>query len=1138
MKKDCKTKGLDVPGIWYQMRKMLIMIKLCVLILLMSLFSAGASVFSQNSKLNLDYKNVTLNDVLEAIEDQSEFRFAFSSEYLDLGRKVSVRFENESVTTVLDNIFKETGVKYSIKERVIILYKDEPSGSRILQQTSVSGKVTDSSGRPLPGVTIVLKGTTQGTITDADGKYSLSDIPANSVLVFSFVGMRKQEIEVGSRSTIAVTMEEETIGLEEVVAIGYGTIQKKDLTGAVSQIKSEDFMAENPNDVTDLLRGNVTGLNIGYSTTPKGVSEMEIRGKTTLNANSAPLVVVDGIIYNGDLSDVNPGDIERVDVLKDASSAAVFGARATNGVVIITTKRGGAAKPTINFNANIGLSTMAVDRPVYSPSGYTAWRHDLMESMYPNMPEYYYSDPGTLPSSISLDTWKGYDGSTGDETTIWLNRLSLQPIEIENYKKGKSVNWYDMIFQAGLRQDYNISLSGKKDELSYYWSIGYTNNEGIIYNDSFNTIRSRLNVEGKVNDYITIGVNSQFANRDESAVPAYWQQAEYCSPWGSEYDDEGNLRPEGPMDDSFAATHPYKNLWFTDQSKIYNTLLASIYANVKLPFGFTYELKFNNRFEWYQYFQHKSAKAPGWEATGGEAFREHQKIYEWQIDNIIRWNKTIHDIHKFDLTLLANAEKYRSWYDLMENSNFDPNDELGYHDLEAGVNPVISTNDEYSTGDAYMARLLYSLKSRYLLTLSIRRDGYSAFGLNNPRATFPSAAFAWVLSDENFLKVPWIDYAKLRLSWGSNGNREIGRYSALSDISSEKYLLADQNGNSFPVSSLYINNMGNKDLKWERTTAYNVGLDFGILKNKIEGTVEGYFMTTTDLLVQRSLPEISGYAYVWDNLGKVQNKGLEVSLQSRNISSKQFSWNTDLNFSFNRNKIVHLYGDMEDVTDEYGTVIGQKESDDIANKWFIGHAIDEVWGMKQIGVWQSNETEEAAKYGVRPGDFKVLDVNGDGFYTNEDRVFQGYTTPRFRWTLRNSFTIFHDLNFSFMFYSYIGHIGEDNSAKNRGYFDRRSSYVLPYWTEENPTNKYARLYSSDGSADFNVYRKKTFIRLQNVSLSYNVPKTLLNKAQIEKMNIYFNIKNALLWTKEWELWDTENSEPTPRYFTLGIDLTL
>ncbi|UCS93901.1 SusC/RagA family TonB-linked outer membrane protein [Echinicola marina] len=997
------------------------------------------------------------------------------------------------------------------------------------QTIRISGQISEENGDPIPGATVLLKGSTTGTSADIDGKYAI-DVPKEGILVFSFIGYETKEIAIANQSTINVTLVSDISDLEEVVVIGYGTATKRDITGAVSSVTASKLENENPNSIQDVLRGNVAGLNVGMSTSAKGGGSLEVRGRTSLNAGTSPLLVLDGAIYYGQLSDINPNDIETVEVLKDASSAAVFGAKAANGVIMINTKKGKKGRPRISINSNVGVASVAAMEDVYGPHEFISWREDVFKSINAGGYEpYEFSDPRTLPSDISLDEWLAYDGSEGDPVTVWLQRLNMQPEEIKNYKAGKFVDWYDRIFQNGLRQDHTVSLSGKTDDVQYYWSLGYLNNEGIIIGDEFETIRSRFNIQGKINKFLTVGMNTQFANRDEGNVTVDWNNLQRLSPWGSEFNEDGTLKYR-PNDEVSGGNHPQYDRSYIDRQQKEFTLNSTIFASVDLPFGFNFRTNFTPRFTFYERFNHESASHFEWSQRGGNASRQNSRTYYWQIDNILTWKKNFNNIHDFNMTLLANAEKFQSWDNTMSNNGFEPHDRLGYHNIGGGINPIISSNDQYSTGDALMGRLLYTFKDKYSTTISVRRDGYSAFGQSNPRATFYSIAGAWLFSDESFIDLDWLDFGKLRISWGSNGNRDIGRYAALSDLNTGKYFYQRPNGELYFVNQLYVNTMSNPNLKWERTNSFNIGLDFSLFKGVLDGTLETYKMSTRDLLVERSLPDILGFNFVYDNLGQVDNKGFELSLNSTNIQRPNFTWRTGMNFQLNRNEIISLYGD----TDEEGN-----ELDDIENQWFIGEAIDRIWDTKADGIYQESDKDEAAEYGKYPGDFRLVDVNQDGLYTIEDKQFLGYTEPRFRWSLRNEFKLYKNFDISFMLYSYWGHDGTFNQLKNRqGFLDRTNSFITPYYTEDNPNNEWARLYSSDGSASFSLYRKRSFIRFENISVAYTLPKKMLEKAKIENLRFYFNVRNVGHYAPQWNWFDPENSGPTPRYVTLGLDLTL
>jgi TonB-linked SusC/RagA family outer membrane protein len=1018
--------------------------------------------------------------------------------------------------------------------------------SLLAQHLSVQGTVTsDDNPGGILGVTVAVSGTTNATSTNKNGHYVLNNLKQTDSLVFSFVGFKDQTEAINGRRQVNVKLERNVSALDQVVVIGYGTAKKKDLTGAISSVNVAKLQNENPTSVQDAMRANVPGLSVGVSQDAKPGGSLQIRGTNSLNAGTSPLIVVDGVIYYGALSDINPQDIATVDVLKDASAAAVYGAKSASGVILINTKKGRPGKPTINLNSNLAIATMSVNQPVYQGQDFVNWRVDVQKSIHGfNEKPYEFDDPRTLPSNISVDDWLAYDASSGDPVSVWLTRLNFQPVEQKNYLAGHAINWYDMMFQNALQQNYTLSVSGGTDKFSYYWSGGYLNNKGIVVGDKYNTIQSRLKLDAEITKFLTVGVNTQFADRDESGVPVDWGLIVQNSPYGSFYNDDSTDYRYSPQDDPGAgARNPFIKTKYTNRLTKYYTLNSIIYGKVSLPFGIKYTVNFSPEFEFYNYFNGNGVKDPDFTKIGGRGERENHQVYQWQIDNILSWDKTFNNDHHIDVTLLANAEKYNYWQNDMVGTGFDPSDVLSYHNMGAALTQTISSDDEYSTGAAYMARVFYSYKDRYMLTLSARQDGYSAFGQKYPWAQFPAAAFGWVFTKESFFNAPWFNYGKLRLSYGINGNRDIGRYSSLSDLATGKYLVVNPDGTTSVVSQLYVTRMANPDLKWEQTAAYNIGLDFSVLRNVLSGSIDVYKGKTTNLLVSRTLSDVVGFANVQSNLGEVDNKGLEISLNSNNIDRQNFRWSTSFNFSLNRNKIAHLYGNMVDVTDADGHVIGKEEASDIPNGWFIGHPIDAIWDQKVLGVYQKDEAAEADVYKQKPGDFKIQDVNGDGHYTNDDRMFLGFKKPRYNWTLRNNFTFLKNFDLSFLIYSSWDYMSSFNQAKNKGGFpDRTDGYVFPYWTPDHAVNDFSRIFSSDGSASYSVYRKRNFIRLDNVALAYTLPKNLVERAKIEDLKFYISVKNAAVYAPDWQYWDPEwdssGPGPTPRTFTFGFNLTL
>lgn len=626
----------------------------------------------------------------------------------------------------------------------------------------ISGKITDANtGETIPGVNIIVQGTTTGTVSDMDGAYSINVPSADAVLAFSFIGYIKQEIVVGNQNVIDVVLASDAADLDEVVVVGYGTVKKRDLTGSVERIDAVRFQNQTMTQLTDMLTGTVAGFNANQATSAAGGSSLEVRGPTSLNAGTSPMIVLDGVVYKGSIQDINPHDIESIDILKDASSAAVFGSKAASGVILITTSKGEKGKPTINYSTRIGFAEPANARKPLGPEEYIQFRKDHFRTIFPNTPYHFYTNPNELPDDISLDDWRGYaDNPNPDDTQEYMSRLRLFPIEQENYLAGKTVDWYDVVMRKGFRQTHDLSVGGGSDGFNYYWSIGYTDNEGIRVGDEYSSIRSRLNVDFDVTDWLNLGVNAQFSDRDESSVPA--SMGFYSnSPYGREFDPNGNLE-RLPHGHTF---HPLLDHYRTDRLRKVNSLFTTLYADVKLPLGITYSVSFQPRYETMKDLSFLSTDVrrggrPSEDLSEGN--RSEYSHYEWMVDNLLKWNKEI-GIHSIDATLLYNSEETKRWSSQNSNINFFPTEELGYHALQFGNNPSLSNSDYRSTGDAMMARVNYTLMGKYLLTASVRRDGYSAFGLQHPRATFPAVALAWQIADEDFFNIDLINRMKFRL---------------------------------------------------------------------------------------------------------------------------------------------------------------------------------------------------------------------------------------------------------------------------------------------------------------------------------------------------------------------------------------
>lgn len=1019
----------------------------------------------------------------------------------------------------------------------------------------ITGVVTDETDLPLPGATVTIKGTTTSSITDVNGRYNI-EADANATLVFSFIGRESQEVALNGRTTLNIKLLPSAKDLNEVVVIGYGTRQVKDVTGAITSVKADKFQNEHPQSVTDVLRGSVPGISVALNTSPKGggVGDLQIRGRNSLSGSTNPLLVLDGVIYPGDLADINPNDIDRIDVLRDPSALAVYGAQSAGGVVAITTKKGKKGGTVVTLNANTGIAQLLENQQYYQGEDFLKWRADVQRSANTSNPYYYYSDPRALPSGVTVDQF--LSGATGDPVTVYLQRLGLFQNEIDNYKKGKVTDWSKLIFRNGVHQDYTASLSGRGENVSYYLSGNFTKNQNLIQGGQYNDNRFRVNLEGKAAKFLTIGVNAQFANRNEGAsagslsgqsidrTEADWTQIINSSPYGDMYNPDGSLRRIDTDDSGLNQRNPFLGNQYNSNVAVQNVLFSTLFAKVDLPFGIKYTLNFSPQIESYRNFFFRPVANPN-ELSGGTGIRTMEDRYRYNIDNILSWNKTI-GIHSFDATFLLNKEKYQTWYTYASNTQFSPSDVLGYHNIGAGTLPVESSDDRIYNADALMGRINYSLMGRYNFTFTARRDGFSPFGLKQPRQSYANGAVAWTFSEEKFFKTDffkWLDYGKLRAGYGSNGNRlQSGTADpslALAVIATGKYPTVSPSGVVTNNNTIFVNTLQNDALTWERTTGPNLGLDFAILNNRISGSIDVYNRKTTNLIVNRSLLMVEGLGNpnVLTNIGEVNNKGIEVLLQGKIMGSKDFTWNATGTFYLNRNKIVHLYGAYQ-TKDASGNTI-TKENDDIGNGWFIGHDVNAVWDYNIQGVWQTAEAAEAKKYNAVPGDFKLQDMNGDFKFTNADKVFLGSTNPSFTWSLRNDFNFLKHFDFSFMVVSNIGQLRQYNQAINNPGsvgLGRTNSYVLPYWTPDHQINDYARLNSGSSGTTINVWRKASFLRFQTASLGYTFAPTLIKRLGMSSAKVFINATDAAVVTG-WALWDPQNGGPTPRYLSAGFNVT-
>ncbi len=1088
------------------MAKILLKMKLLT-ILLLSVFavSAANSSYSQQTKFSLKLSGVSVKEVFEEIERNTEFILLYDENDVDVKRTVNVSVENQSVEDILDQVFNGTQNSYKIYDRQIVILVDKninvsseeiESSKSTQQEKTITGKVTDSKGESLPGVTVVVKGTTIGITTDFDGSYSL-EIPNDAeILSFSFVGMKTQEFALAGKTQINVVLEEENVGIEEVVAIGYGVQKKSDLTGSVDRVSIGGEAAQSNTNLLQALSGASAGVNIQGAGLSGSEPSLSIRGQTSLSASDRPLIVRDGIIFNGEISDINISDVESVDILKDASSAAVYGSRSANGVILITTKRGKSEKPSISFNMSYGYQDMT-NSPMRVMNG-DEYAERLVDYYYQ---QDLYSWYQTHPTSA---TGKPVRPDVTDRDIV-ASYLRTEE-ERDNYLAGNEIDWVDEVTRLAPIQNYNISFSGKTKSSSYFVSASYTNDEGIQLNDEFSRITLNSNVESKVTDWFKLGIITSYSYRDYSGIEASLASARTASPLA-------NNKIGSPNYDMYLTgetymRYPLNNL-YVQNSDIRNNLFLVGKGTITVPWvkGLTYELNYSNNYSTRNNRTFYPATTPEGASNDGQALKNPSEERSSIVNNIVTYLRTIGD-HNINATLLFSRENRHASSELIDAQGFE-NPVLGYNNVGLGTIITASSTAWEENSLSYMARLNYSYKNRYLLTGTIRRDGYSGFGENRKFANFPSLSLGWVVSEEPFLQDWESTYLKLRASYGKNGNQGIGRYSSFSRVATDAYVYG-------PTTSIavYPGTLGNANLGWEATSSYNLGIDYAFFRHRISGTIDAYLAETNDVLVQRALPSSTGYPNIWANIGGIKNKGVEIQLNTVNIEGK-LSWKSSFVFSLNRDKISKLYGDSND--------------NDIGNSWFVGEPISAIYDYEMAGgLWTEQELyDNKTLDGWYPGQFKYVDQNDDDVINEADRTIIGYAAPNYRFSINNEFS-YKNFSFSFLLNSIQGgngyYMADNSSVTNVSWraddvYRMNGSAVRHYWTPDNGVDNATGAYNAPAVTS-GIYESRSFVRLQDISLVYNFNAKLLKTLSLDNCSFFVSGKNLYTWTK-WSGWDPE-----------------
>jgi TonB-dependent starch-binding outer membrane protein SusC len=991
-------------------------------------------------------------------------------------------------------------------------------------QLTVSGKITDESGNDMPGVNIILKGTSNGTTSNANGAYTLAVPDANSVLVFTFIGYNAQEQVVGSRTTIDVALTPNILELSEVVVVGYGTQLKRDITGAIVKINSDALLLTPSANAIDQLKGQAAGVNItSASSVPGGGSQIRIRGSRTMVANSpvsgtsasndaatadqadAPLLVVDGIPYNGNLNDISPNDIASMEILKDASATAIYGSRGAGGVILISTKRGTQGKTVFSYDAYYGISKVMKELRVFNGEEYAKFKEEA---------------------------------AAGNSVTPNANGYALTQAEKDALAAGVSTDWQKLIYEDAPITNHNLSVSGGSDKSKYSLSAGYFRQGGIIPNQDYSRYTVRSTMDHQLNKRIKVGMNTintlSYQNTPGgSAVPVGLMR---LTPLASPYNPDGsvNLLPQAGQTDG-SAINPLTLITKSSAILARNRRLRtfnSFYGEVDLIKGLKYRA--NVGLDFYQ-DKIDNYSGPGTyvntalQQSQSQANVRNTENYQYTIENLLIYEKTFKEKHKLGFTGLYSFQKNHTQshylaaigvpFDYMQNSNFYP---------AASVNTGTKDDNYFNERGltSLMARATYSYEGRYSLTATVRRDGSSVLSKGNQYFTYPAFGAAWNITNEQFMSnVSIISNLKLRAGWGVTASQGINPYSTLGGLNVSAYNFGK--GTSGQQVGTVVTSLPNPDLKWQSTNQYNFGLDFGIFSNRITGAVEFYKQKTSDILLPVSLPPSNGASSTYLNLGKTEAHGLEVTISSTNVQTANgLVWSTDFNYFFNREKIVQL--------------TTPTENSNIGNGWFVGQPLTVIYDYKKVGIWQTEDdfttqTSPAQK----PGQIKVLDWNTanakpgtldygkpDGKITPDDRMVLGNFQPKFEAGMTNRVS-FKRFDFSISVYARMGMkvvvpyvSSEPGGANYTGYNffnqSRQNQLKVDYWTPTNPTNAFPRpdaglgapLYSSTLS-----YVDGSFIKCRSINLGYDIPSAVLGKVGVSSLRVYVSAVNPfVIWS--------------------------
>lgn len=1059
---------------------------------------------------NLGFDNKSLAEVFKTIEKETNYKFSFYED-LDLSRNITITQKRQSLKELLLEISAKTQVSFRQVNSVICTKPADinrpPKDIEIIMQSPISGTVTSiEDGSPLPGVTVRVKNTNLGTITDVDGNYSI-DVPTeNAKLIFSFIGFITEEIEIGNQSVINLVMVPDIMSLEEIVVVGFGTQKRSDIVGSISSISSKTLSKTGETNILNSLQGAAAGLRVQNSSSPGTSATIRVRGLNSLNADNSPLIIVDGVPFDN-MRAIDPNDIESIEVLKDASAAAIYGSQAANGVLLITTKRATGGETQISANISYSIQNPALEMDLMNGEEYLRYKTEVARTN--NLPE----------DNI------------------------LSATERQQYLAGVEVDPYEMMLNRNApAYEAQVSLSGGS-KTRYYVAGNYSRQDGLINTTFFERYSFRANLDAEITDAITLS-NSAFVyqyNTDNVSNNDFGRGAMYrLSPYSV-------MRSNGqytinPMPDDPLFGNPLGDAYYVSREDVNTGVLNNTVLRVEVPQieGLGFEARYSVDMSFYRYGKY----APGTTKEGygivvpdsdppqmvaGKAQRTNTENRKWYFDGLITYKRNFGN-HNIDLTGMYSAFSNKYQRSALSGEGFTTNDYLWYN-IEASLLPLqVSSSYNLRTLESQMFRANYNFDNRYYATFTVRRDGYSGFSDNQKYAVFPSGALAWRIDQERFMQpVSWVDNLKLRVSYGLVGNQAISPYQTLASLTNNAgYVFGKSKSLGYRVNSLETN------LKWETTSTFNLGLDYGFFRGRLFGSVEAYNSVTSDLLVQRSIPSMMGSTSIWDNSCKVLNRGLEFNLTGVPVQTNDFRWELTANISYNHNEILEIYGEKKD---------------DIDNRWFIGQPIGVLYRQVAEGIWQEDEMAEAAIYGAAPGHPKIKDMpdeNGEIDYKIDaaDRTIVGQTVPDVLAGLSTTIT-YKGLSLTVNSYGAFG-AQKEMTYKYLADGRFRNFNFQDYWTPENPSNSFPRpgtITGDDPSKTGSLFvHDADWIRIKNISLSYTIPNHISKKWGISSLSVYTSLQDYFTFTNfpfvDPETGSGIGSYPNSKQWKTGLRINL